>query len=574
MGTLKLVVQGKGPLQLTDRDYLAEGGEAKVFIKGHLAYKVFHDAARMPDPAKIREVAALDHPHINRPLDLLLTPAGDPIGYSMEAIDPAASIALPRLFVTDYRDRAGLTPATTATLVGALRDTLAFIHSRGFLVVDANENNILVDTPGHTRPHLIDVLSWQTPTFPATAIMPSIRDPRAKVFSELTDWYAFGILACQLFIGIHPYRGNHPDFAGLPMADRLQARMRAGISVFNARTTYPKSVRDFALIPPDYRDWLRAVFEEGRRLPPPEYAGRPGVVVIHAPQGALASSLFRVVLLGTFPDRIVERRRANGHDLTALANGDLVADHITHPGRRGQVPLVTPLMGRLLFLDRTDTTVSATDPADGRTLTLPLANDRVALLNGVPYALSRDRMVELTVTEGPTPLLAAGSVWDLPAGQTQAFEGMLVINALGMPFLVIPEKSGTCHFVAFPELKGYRLVHAKHQAGVAMLVAQRGGQQDKLVVRFAADYRSRDVRVLADVPTGDLNFAVKPNGVAVHIPEDGRLEVFPRDPASAALKILEDPKISMGMRLCPSGPDILFHTGGDLFSLTMTPAKP
>ena len=38
MAKIDLIVQGKGPITLHDKDYQCEGGEAKIYFKGGIAY--------------------------------------------------------------------------------------------------------------------------------------------------------------------------------------------------------------------------------------------------------------------------------------------------------------------------------------------------------------------------------------------------------------------------------------------------------------------------------------------------------------------------------------------------------
>ena len=69
-----------------------------------------------------------------------------------------------------------------------------------------------------------------------------------------------------MFVGIHPYRGKHPDFK----KNDIEGRMKDGVSIFNKKTTLPSAVRDFSNIPDSYRDWFEAIFEHGERMPPPD----------------------------------------------------------------------------------------------------------------------------------------------------------------------------------------------------------------------------------------------------------------------------------------------------------------
>src|SRR5207248_7337064 len=106
------------------------------------------------------------------------------------------------------------------------------VHERGILIVDLNEMNFLLDASVEEI-LFIDVDSYQTPGFPATALMESIRDRHAARFSQATDWFSFGIVSFQMFTGIHPYRGKHPTLTG------LDARMERNVSVLNPEVAVP-----------------------------------------------------------------------------------------------------------------------------------------------------------------------------------------------------------------------------------------------------------------------------------------------------------------------------------------------
>src|SRR5260370_27240623 len=168
-----------------------------------------------------------------------------------------------QLFNRAFRERHGITPEAMLRLVRKMREGVKHVHEHGILIVDLHEMNFLLDR-ALQEVLFIDVDSYQTPGFPATALMDSIRDRHAVHFSRETDWFSFGIVSFQMLIGIHPYKGKHTTL------DDLDARMRANISVLNPQVSLPKVCYPFSVIPPAYRDWYRAIFEEGKRVPPPD----------------------------------------------------------------------------------------------------------------------------------------------------------------------------------------------------------------------------------------------------------------------------------------------------------------
>ena len=109
----------------------------------------------------------------------------------------------------------------------------------------------------------IDTDSYKTKSYNATAIMESIRDRHSSSFNTNTDWFSWAIITFQMFIGIHPFKGKHPKFSN------LDERMMNNVSVLNSSVSIPKLCASFDVIPQAYREWYKAVFEDGKRVPPP-----------------------------------------------------------------------------------------------------------------------------------------------------------------------------------------------------------------------------------------------------------------------------------------------------------------
>jgi serine/threonine protein kinase len=124
--------------------------------------------------------------------------------------------------------------------------------------------NFLVDKSTFSNIYFIDVDSYQTKSYPAQAIMDSIRDRHAKQFDINTDWFSFGILTFQMFMGIHPYKGKHDTYK------TLDERMINNVSVLNKKVSIPSIIEDpKQIIPSNYLDWYSSVFEKGNRIPFP-----------------------------------------------------------------------------------------------------------------------------------------------------------------------------------------------------------------------------------------------------------------------------------------------------------------
>ena len=245
-------VQGKGEIRLARTNFKAQGGEGSIYVKGATAYKIYADPARTIQRAKIAELTVLTEPNIIRPLDLILNGKNIAVGYSMRHVGKA--YALCQLFPKAFRQRNNLTTEITLRLVRRLQEGVAHIHSKGILVVDLNELNFLVSAD-FREIFFIDVDSYQTPSFPATVLMESIRDRHASRFTVDSDWFSFAVVSFQMFTGIHPFKGTYPPLQNLADAEaRLDARMRANISVLHRGVSVPMSCLSFSTIPPVYFD--------------------------------------------------------------------------------------------------------------------------------------------------------------------------------------------------------------------------------------------------------------------------------------------------------------------------------
>lgn len=260
------ILQSGKKVTLTDKDYLAEGGEGRIYAKNGLAHKICNKPV---DVRKMAELHHLDASYIVRPLEFIYD-GKIPIGYTMNLLDTTKVFPLGQLFTKAFKDREHIGNNDVLNLVKHLKEGFQFVHSKQCLIVDANEFNFMVDRSLRFS-YFIDLNSYQTATSNATAIMSSIRDWQSTSFSELTDWFSFGVLTFQMFVGLHPFRsGNHPAVTAKDVEQKLKERCLKNLSVLNSSTKYPlNAVQPFSNIPKGYLDWYTAMFEQGKRCVPP-----------------------------------------------------------------------------------------------------------------------------------------------------------------------------------------------------------------------------------------------------------------------------------------------------------------
>lgn len=557
-------VQGGGEVRLAKSDFKAQGGEGSIYVKGAHAYKLYTNPGRAIPPAKIQELSSLTLPNIIRPLELLLDARNRAAGYSMRAV--GRSYALCQLFPKAFRRRNNLTPETALRLVRRMQEGVSHVHSKGVLVVDLNEMNFLV-AEDFSEVYFIDVDSYQTPSFPASALMESVRDRHARCFSTSSDWFSFAVVSFQTFVGIHPYKGNHPPTQGL--ADTLQkldARMRANVSVLRPEVTVPASCLPFNLIPPAYLDWYRAVFDEGKRLPPPDDARAAVTLAAPAPQVFAGSSLFEFTLAKEFDDEVVR------HDGLVT----VTRTSVYFGGERFELPradalvVLTPRLRHLVAAYVEDGAPRLRDLNDGRDLPLSIGCEEMALCGGRLYVKQGEQVFAVEFLElGKKISPGVRGAANVMMKSTRMFEGLAVQNMLGTYYASLFPAPGVCYQVRLPELDGYQLLDARLCRNVLLAVGARGGRYDRFVFRFADDFDSYDVRVVGDVSSTDINFTVLDTGVVLHLDEEGALELFSRRAGAQEVQTFEESGVGADARLFHTGAQAYVARGPKLYKFTM-----
>ncbi len=557
---MDIFIKGKGKVSLGQGDFVAQGGEGAVYAKGDTAYKIYGDPGKMIAPAKIQELSALSLPTIIRPCDVLLDRSNMPIGYSMPRVRDA--VALCQAFTRAFRERNNLTPDAMLALVRKLQEGVQHVHDRGMLIVDLNEMNFLLDAK-LSDVLFIDVDSYQTPGFKATALMDSVRDRHChnNQFTPDTDWFSFGIVSFQMFIGIHPYKGKHPSIAD------MDARMLQNISALNKAVTVPKVCYAFDVIPQAYLCWYRAVFEGGKRCAPPFDLNAP-VLLSPTVQRVTGSDKLQVRALGVFPAPLILPIPQAGPLCGVTAQGVTLRGKVLVPDSNARI-IFTPRMNTLLAATLQSGKVRFFDIMQNKALAgeldaeaMTTYGNRLTLKNGM--GLYEVEFLELT--NAPQPMLKM--IANVLPNATQVFDGMAVQNLLGAAYVSLFPRAGHCHSVRIKELDGHRIVDGKFDNNVLMLVGERSGVYTKYILRFDTSYATYDIRIINDIAYAGLNFVTLDNGICLHLNENEELEIFASRIHANGLNILADATLQ-DARLFKHGTQALFSRNDTLYSMKM-----
>lgn len=579
---MKVTVKGQGDVTLTQQHFVATGGQASVYIRDGVAYKIYTDPKDAIPADKFHSLAAIQDPCVIKPSQLLLGPKNAAIGYNMAAV--AESWSLCQLFTKAFRDREHVTNDHIVDLASKLRGHVSNVHAAGVVIVDLNELNLLV-SKAFDETYLIDVDSYQTPGYPATVIMPSVRDWSSKSFTPLSDWFSFGVLAFQLFVGIHPYKGTHAASANIEKDKRLEHRMRNHISAFRSDVSLPKCCYSFDAMPQVFRDWLKAVLDEGKRLAPPDPKGGVVATILTAAVRALVSTgkltISRVrgfagwqvssyVESGSYTLALVRKEaetRVQLNDLVVGGKLPELAQGTTLLGftPKRDLPIALHLhQGKLTFINLKPRVVE----------TLLLHADEIAKSGERFYARSGTRVLEVEFSElsdDKVIVSASHSVADVLSMASHLYEGCAIQNMLGSVFVSLFPRSHAGYQVRVKELDAYKIVEAKFDGKVLMVLGAKGGKYDRLVFRFDDDYAEYDLRVVSDVTPMGLNFITLASGICVSLTEEETLEAFSSRKGAAGTRVVEDPALGNDLRLIKVEGAAGFARGDRVYKVSLKP---
>ena len=402
--------------------------------------------------------------------------------------------------------------------------------------------------------------------------MPSIRDWRTKGFTELSDWFSWGVVTFQIFTGIHPYRGTLDPYK----PSEFEERMKHNASVFLPNVRLNSAVRDFKCVPGPLLNWYEAVFQNGERTIPPSPYDK-GVAAV-APAA-------RTMRATTTQSGVLEFEKLFGrpedpairvfHCGAVLANSGSVYDLATKKKigalqtRTGEVVkvkdgwLVADWQGkRPLFTFINERTLVAEPLAFG------LSGREFVRYENRLFLVTDSELVELRLLQVGKPLLSIGTRTPiLTPLSTKWFEGIGVQEAFGAKFLVAPFGESACMNVRVRELDGLKVVEAK--AGnrfVSAIAADKSGAYRKFEFTFAANYASY-VAWQGGTDNPDLNVAILLSGVCATIVNDGELVIFV--PANGNMNRVHDTKVTTEMLLSNWNSSVVYIQDGDVWKVRM-----
>lgn len=277
-------------VRLDPKDILGKGGEADVYLFNGMALKIY----KTPDHPDLagdahgqraaterlethqRKLAAFPKglpDSVIAPMDLAKDSTGYILGYNMKLL-PTAEVLM------SYADRGyrqkGIGYDIMLTVLSNLYGLLPPIHSRGIVIGDFNDLNVLVEG---LNVYMVDTDSYQytangetfyCTTYTNKFIDPLLCDPRATVpalvkpHNKESDLFAFYIMLMQCLLFVDPYGGIYKP-KDLSKKVSHDARRLKRITIFDPEVKYPKPSTHYSVLPDELLGFFDKVFGHDSR---------------------------------------------------------------------------------------------------------------------------------------------------------------------------------------------------------------------------------------------------------------------------------------------------------------------
>jgi hypothetical protein len=564
----KIKIGSGGVITLSDKHYFAAGGEGAIFVNSGMAYKLYHDPAHKMLPSKkIQELGKINNSQVIIPREIIYdVPSGEPVGYTTRFIDDAEPLL--KFFTKTFKNDNNISFQMVNHLVKQMQLITAEIHAANCLIVDYNELNVLVNiAPTVLTPFYIDTDSYATPSFKATAVMDSIRDRKVSTTDKNgvlhynptveSDWFSFAILAFWLYSNIHAFRGAHPNYR----PNQKAQQMDDGISVFHPGVRVPPSVNDFKVIPSRHLDWFKQVFYKNERGVPPMPDSSVPLLVPTQIITIKGTDRLGVNEIAAYNDAIMAIQTMMGLYYVATkthyyANQKEIGRH-----KANKVAIAFATDGTPIFAEQDVNHKSAfRDLTKGDPL--GTANGDMCARNNAIYTIGRGKLIENSFTSFCGKIIhKVTEVENVSVTSAKMFNGCVIQDLLGKIFLTLPYKLGSCFSKHIPQLDGYRIVDAKAEKNVIVVIGEKKGQFDRFIIVYNKTYTSCDVRKVDDVAYDTINFTVMDNGLCALLASPTELELFA---TATQCETLSNPPFDATMKLFSTS-DGIFIINGNSF---------
>lgn len=526
-------------ITLSKANFIASGGEGNVYSHGSKAIKIYHDPSKMIPIGKIQELSKLTPKNVLVPRDICLV-KDNPVGFVMDCINE-------RIFLKWVCDKGwklnnNVTGETLEKIFNIMRKTTIILHNEGCVVGDYNIFQFLLGKNFKTV-YFVDTDSYQTKSYPCTAIMDTVRDRTVPFgeFSKQTDWFGFAVTTFEVICGIHPYMGRHPNYS--KKDSKSLKMMDNNISVFHSGVTLPKMAEPISALPKNTQDWYKAVFVNNERSIPPE--AKDTIVTGPTQRSIISDDTFECKILYQFETKIIDSKFINGNFYTLCVNRKLYKNSnikYTHFD-------IKNILGY----------------CGGKEEVAILNNNNSISLNGICYSnLNGTIYKHLHTNSFSISISSPEKVDEVPELSTQVFKGCYIYEIFGIKGIATPTDKG---FINRPiGLQKHRIVDAcwdySNNLGVAIIISEFQGKYFRTTYTLIKN--SESVHTEECDSNEKANVVVLDRGIGITFISDEKMNII----TSLGTKEIKNPPIDSSIKLITDRLKLIGIVGDKLIQIS------
>lgn len=551
-------------LNLNQNNFVGSGGQANVYKIGRSGIKIYHDYNDALPEKKIIELSKIKANNVIIPRNIIYDSNNRNVGYEMRFLENTHPLC--KLFVNNFKIKNNISHKIIVEFIKYIQKTIHLIHNCDICIVDFNELNVL-SCSKFKIPYFIDVDSYKTKSFPATVIMESIKDPLVKNnnFDELSDWFSFAIIIFQLYIGVHPYKGKHPNYK----QNEWQKRMKNGISVFDKNVKIPNMCNDFNVIPRRHLDWLKLLFIKNERSIPPQIDISIPIVT---------------------PEKIILIKNTDNFNISSfieLNKGETIKKiydivgikyYITH---NSIYKNSTKIIDDIRYYDKVLATYTnkmevvickyksnlITFEHNKQKIDERLVSDVLVKDNKI-FVIINNKLFKIQFNNINGKIVKImKSVANVLELSSKMFDGVIYQNLLNTCHLTLIYEE-FCITKHIKELDRYRILDMKMEKHICIVNAEKKSKYYRFILIFDFSNPSNityKLRKIDDVQYDSINFTVK-NDVCIYLTDENKIEIFIDHQKR---KIIENSPIDSSMTLFNLSNKIYFVDRNVVYNISM-----
>ncbi len=528
-----------------DKQKSISGGEGTVYLLKDIAFKIYHESSKMIPLGKFKELNAIKADNVIKPEELIYDERKNVIGYTMKAI--YNTVSLSRIVTTDYQNSHNISHKDLIKIILNIKDTIANIHKNNCLVVDINDSNILVDHKLNV--YFIDVDSYKTQNYPATALQDYAKDFTVKdyKFSELSDWFSFGLLATKIWIGIHPFMGRWSKYKKREKQNTLEYRSLNNISIFN-----------------EFVD----IFEKGERKTPPNDLGEFFSSVDELILDEQNNINFKKLLTNKLP--IIRVLQGFRNEVILSNNAIIFQNNITKL-KENYTSIVFNSKDEPLIFKINDKNQVESYNVVKQELNVydQVLSDKIYAFNNQLYAVNYDNFMSLELINFGKETLTIKSSFSIMPYSSQVFDSCIYQNTMGKAFMYLIHDKDTTPLIKFKELDGKKIVNAKYKNNILVVNYKNNFNYTNIIFKVNQFFDKYKVIYHEENDVSNINFTVNDKGVACYIPEDEKMFLFFNQFNNQAIRKIKDGNINLNMKLYSSHSNINVYINNEIYNITM-----